>query len=1627
MGIRTSIDATFRIPVPSTLPTNEIPAGYLSLSAVELRENDILNEWVEDYAYDPLSLYEYVLNYIDYRSHPGLTDRCRKGALGTFLEGEGNALDLSALTVYFLRKCNVPCAYGFMKEPHMKAEQVYEVYGVEFIDRSDTELYYHYNNVDKAFVFAYLDLEGEGPEWIALVPWWKQRTMIEGLELRDVLVDGLVDARGILDAYVRKDSEMDAVIDEVGSDLPNAFLPVLLRQELAAHRPDVSLDEVGVQWRLLEQKLEHWPERYAIRFNQPANDVRATATLGNGRYETVQISVRRKSDQGLMISTTRRTTTLHNRTVLLYFKPATTSDEAIVETSGGFYQAGGDPNFRMLPVLSFGETPQFGLNEVTGNATRTVRMGDRVLMGVDGGTRTLNAGNYEAYVFDLGRVTRPMLDMHYGRLQALSAFTKNTNENPNLTWDNVDARTLLGEQASTLGFHYYHVIGEARERVESWTKSRVYAYQHMGACYFNFGVNDQQTAYEADSINIDAFKGGLSSTYLWGKGSGSQGPYRDQPGQAYAQERDLFTLWGLAASAWEHGILQQVTGFEEAMSSDKDLRFAVAAGGFVTNLTAQTYSNAANRSIIRGVDTNAYGSLQQFFGAHPGGEVWFPSQAVTNGTYRGHGWIQVDVNPTDRGLWTAGFLIAGNNFGGRGPTYQQPALESTSVVQGGVVDDPISSYVPQQSLITVTPGVSINYADNNVYDSVNDYGSSFSGTSIDLLTVSASSGREISGLGFYDDVSFSSAADFFDVGINPNPGNVLGNYHTDVLGHIHDKGMLQNEPASDTRSWWDAVADPVDVRTGAFYIDEVDIEIPGPRPITLRRAYSSHYGVAGEFGFGWRFNHTAYLVLNPEGTEIRAVEPDGSVITYEKTGPNRWNALPSCNGHVANHNAAGAGGQSNPFAGTILCTEIDENTIYTLCSANGDERVYKVLSFPDRLRDRTRPYLMEWRDANSNELVYAYGEDPNRNDYGRIRDIRNARHFIKLKYDSRGQITDVRIDSGRVLRYSYNQVGDLTEVERPDGSVVRYTYQEVGGIPTHLITRITRPGGQVLENVYDDPRSRRVVSQRATVGTSAVPVQNAAFRYTGDEENGTTVVTDIHGAPTTYRFAKGRVVSITDALGGVQSNVWDASNNLVMHVTKRGTTNVYVYDARGNVTEEMEVGDITGNGVIVTSVVRRTYDSRNLLTSVTTPRGSLSRMHYDAHRNLVRQELCHSDDTPEDPWDNALYTRTVFSYDSRGWLTNRVDAVGTEDEAVTDWVYNPDGFVVEERIDPGHGQSVMHTTMRYNDRGWMTERVDGEGNTTRWVYDAMGRVVQRSSYDASAQLLQRIAHTYNEAGQRILTEGPRVSEGIDDRIQRSFDRMDRVIRYATKRYDVHIVGNHAQYTEVDDSVAQNEYDGFGNLVTAVDPNGHVVRHTFDALGRLMHATNYVGSSSIVLSDRSQGYDAGGLVVSATTPRGVTVQTRYTAKGQPHEVHYPDGGVSMWLYDVSGLVTQYVDPRQTVTRFAYDEFARLTNRAEAVGAAVARAFTYGYDRRGNRVRTTDAEGNTTEVYFDRANRIVRAIDPVGTSPRVVSSNLYDAVGRNVATFGADTYITNTYDGLGPAGSPVLVSAGGDACG
>ena len=176
------------------------------------------------------------------------------------------------------------------------------------------------------------------------------------------------------------------------------------------------------------------------------------------------------------------------------------------------------------------------------------------------------------------------------------------------------------------------------------------------------------------------------------------------------------------------------------------------------------------------------------------------------------------------------------------------------------------------------------------------------------------------------------------------------------------------------------IAEPVQVVSGDYYADSVDLTLAGPMPFQLHRNYQSRNLASDQFGAGWKMGITPWLVIttNAAGNVIaNAAEMDGSVIAYRQQTNNLWTVMPADNPDLVNFTPNGIGGTANVFNNQIQQNPTNSQ-IYTLTASDGSTRTFQVmtnfgLSDGTNYLNRIRPYLTLWQDHAGNYYQFTYG------------------------------------------------------------------------------------------------------------------------------------------------------------------------------------------------------------------------------------------------------------------------------------------------------------------------------------------------------------------------------------------------------------------------------------------------------------------------------------------------------------------------------------------------------------------------------------------------------------------------------------------------------------------------------
>ncbi|WP_158581437.1 LamG-like jellyroll fold domain-containing protein [Actinomadura spongiicola] len=565
-------------------------------------------------------------------------------------------------------------------------------------------------------------------------------------------------------------------------------------------------------------------------------------------------------------------------------------------------------------------------------------------------------------------------------------------------------------------------------------------------------------------------------------------------------------------------------------------------------------------------------------------------------------------------------------------------------------------------------------------------------------------------------------------------------------------------------------------------------------------------------------------------------------------------------------------------------------------------------------------------------------------------------------YDYAGRLVATTDAMGRRTEFTY--YGDdlpksatLKNFRNPDGTKRDFVLSTVeydgAGNPTKLVTG---NGKNTVQNVYDN------------VGR----LQSSTLDPTGLARR------------TTYRYDVGGNLT-QETVNGTPSNVpWTTP--------VEGQTTAYTYDAPGRVTQRT-ITD--GTAAQVTSF---TYDQRDLITSVTDPRGNAEGANKAAYTTTYKYDEIGRLTTVTSPpvaaeagGSTPTVTRpeTVTGFNAFGEPTESKDPLGNIARTEYDRLGQPVKEIAPTYTPPGSAAPLTPTTTTFYDPIGQIEKItDPRQNEARYTYDRLGRLQELDAPGKTNDDRSKWKYTYTRTGEVLSVTDP---NGARD--EATYDDLGRTVT-AT---EIERIPAPAAYT------TRTTYDDAGNLLTTISPTGARTTATYDSAHQLVKTVGPPGTVS------EFGYDALGRQIRTSDGLGRTGKLEYDTFGRlvGSADLKPDGTEARrtsYRYDLAGNLTRSTDPLNHTRTFTYDALNRLTEQAEPVTDTKSITTTFGYDAAGNRTRFTDGRGNDT-VY---------TVNPLGLPESIIEPST--TAHPNPAQ---RTWI-NTYD---VAGNPVKVTAPG----
>ena len=681
----------------------------------------------------------------------------------------------------------------------------------------------------------------------------------------------------------------------------------------------------------------------------------------------------------------------------------------------------------------------------------------------------------------------------------------------------------------------------------------------------------------------------------------------------------------------------------------------------------------------------------------------------------------------------------------------------------------------------------------------------------------------------------------------------------------------------------------------------------------------------------------------------------------------------------------------------------------------GKEVIYTYNDLGWKIREQIK--VQETDPALYRVIAYTYDSQGNKVEeaYGQQEVERDGEpdgwHRIHFSYDKNNHLNVVKDDFGAKMRYDYDCLGNVTLEERviADGvhSVIHYAYNKNGWLVQRTeeiqgngpvqaavtryaydangnLTKITTPKGSEIRRSYDaDDRltGERVLDRKNGIDRRVQYAYDAA----GNVLKQAILGTDGECLESSIRYdLKDRATHRTNPAGGVTRYLYDRNDRLRKEISPYGYEPEsddgagvsYTYDSRGN-----RLRTTNALGEVVQEL---SYNLRNQPVIQKDAFGNRTELSYELDGKIkdVRRSGNHQRILQQYEYNARRQitgvvdgNRNPISYDVDSW--GRITGIGFADGVKEGYEYTPAGQV--SRTIDGNGNAVQY---RYNSLGKVSERIDQLGFTETFRYDEEGNLSLH--IDRDGRQLQRACNVF---GQPVY-EKASDAEGKHTNISTwHYDSLGRVTRAVCDGksyeyiYDAH--GNLKEKRSNGKRLVSYTHDRAGQITEIRDPAGVCTRYEYDILGRRSRIFNDDGL------EVRYGYDARNRIRHIRYGNGVETAYTYDGDGNIRTLETRAGENVLlsfaYRYDGNGNRTAKTGMQAGVTlggvtseitagnnalelSYAYDVRGQLLEERRN-GASVC----YAYDKAGNRIRKTDAQGEIRYLY-NAKNQLVEEESP-----------------------------------------------------
>jgi RHS repeat-associated protein len=578
------------------------------------------------------------------------------------------------------------------------------------------------------------------------------------------------------------------------------------------------------------------------------------------------------------------------------------------------------------------------------------------------------------------------------------------------------------------------------------------------------------------------------------------------------------------------------------------------------------------------------------------------------------------------------------------------------------------------------------------------------------------------------------------------------------------------------------------------------------------------------------------------------------------------------------------------------------------------------------------------------------------------------------QYDLMGNKIASTDHFGNTTNFEYDDLDRLIVVTHPavlgpDGKEVRPQEKKEYDIYDNVIQE-TNPNGSVTKRTYN--------SRKQPLTITYPDGSEERFEY---NLNGTLAHKwDRQGTKTsyTYDFLKRILTASTyDSSGQKLTTITNTYNALHLLSTcdAMGYTTTFSYDSAGRKIQELKQEG--GNFEKITIE----YDSLNrpYRTKSWYGTGSVDFIMVTSTFDNLGRVIA------EERQDGAgtLLSKTGFTYDIFGNKTKienfqALDTIGT-----VQTLYNSKNLPITLIDELGNTTSISYNFAFKNSLSQnVLQKVtcDPLGNQTVETYDALSRIAGIERYNAFHKLMAKNSLCYDLVGNKIKVIESDIIRGKSDHdyiVTSSYDSCNRLVEQIE------------QPGTSDEKKTSYAYTKAGFLETLYKPDGVQLKHTYDALGRLLDLSStdntvhysYTydkNNNPLEVYDHvanllhSRTYDPWNRVQSDTFLNGRKITFQYDPLGRANLVTIPDGSSIGYIYTNGHLsdVVRYDASQAEQYRHRYTsvDLQEHVLESQLIGSCGTATFAYDIKNRPARITTPSWTEEIPSDGFDKAGNL-----------------------------------------------------------